>query len=257
MHRFLALVVVAYSSLLSAQSPPASSPQALTLAAGSIAAMTGGNAISDVTLTGSVAWNRAADSGSAMLRALGTGESRVDLALSEGTRTEIRDTQTGTPLGKWINPSNAVGNFTYQNCQTDAVWFFPALGSLAAGPNVVLSYIGQVTRNGKAVQHIQSFIYQANSTTGLSPSPQQLSTTDWYLDAATLLPVAVTFSAHPDNGAPQNLAVEVDFSNYQVFSGVAVPTHIQRYQSGNLMVDITVSAASFNTGIPLSVFTVN
>jgi hypothetical protein len=239
-----------------AQTPPTSDPQALSYAAQSVAAMVGNVSVSDVTLTGSVIWN-GSDTGTATLQALGTGESRMDLALTSGTRTEIRDAQTGAPLGQWINPNNASGQFAFQNCQTDAVWFFPALGSLAVGPNVVLSYIGQESRNGGTVQHIQSYVYQANSPAGMSPTPQQLSSMDFYLDVTTLLPVAVTFNAHPDSDATTNLLVEVDLSNYQTVSGATVPMHIQRYQQGTLMVDVTVANASFNTGISLSVFAVN
>jgi hypothetical protein len=240
--------------IASAQNRPASDPQALSYAAQSIAAMTGNVSISDVTLTGNVTWN-GSETGTATLRALGTGESRMDLALTSGTRTEIRDAQTGVPLGKWIAPNNASGDFAYQNCFTDAVWFFPVLGSLAAGPNVVLLYIGQETRNEAAVQHIQSYVYQSGQSS--SPTPQQLSTTDFYLDAATLLPVAAVFNAHPDNDMSTNLSVEVDYSNYQAIGGVTVPTHIQRYLQGNLLVDVTISSASFNTGLSLSVFAVN
>jgi len=180
----------------------------------------------------------------------------MDLALTSGTRTEIRDAQTGVPLGGWIAPNNASGYFASQNCLTDAVWFFPVLGSLAAGPNVVLSYVGLETRNGESVQHIQSYVYQSNPL-GLTPSPHQLSTMDFYLDATTFLPAAVTFNAHPDSSAATNLLFEVDFSNYQTISGMVVPMRIQRYQQGNLMVDVVVTGAAFNTGLSLSIFTVN
>jgi hypothetical protein len=242
----------------SAQNPPASDPQALAYAAQSIAAIVGSVSISDVTLTGTATWygSGGTDTGTANLQAVGTSESRMDLALTAGTRTEIRDAQTGVPLGQWIAPNTTSGNYASQNCWTDAVWFFPALGSLAVGPNVVLSYIGPTTWNGESVQHIQSYVYQANQS-GLSPSPQQLSTMDFYLDATTLLPAAVTFNAHPDSNANANLIVEVDFSNYQAVSGVVVPMHIQRYQQGTLMVDVVLTGASFNTGLPLSLFTVN
>jgi hypothetical protein len=255
MRCLLAFAVFASSSLLLAQNPPASNPQALALATQSIAALTGGNAISDVTLTGNVAWNGGADSGTATLRAVGTGESRMDLALPSGTRSEIRDAQTGVRVGQWVNPNSASGKIAYQNCQTDAVWFFPALGSLGAGPNVVLSYTGQETRNGRAVQHLRSYVYQSNPPPGVSP--QQLSGVDFYLDVTTLLPIAITFNAHPDKDASTNLLIEVDFSNYQSMSGVQVPMHIQRYSQGDLMVDVTVTGASFNTGLPLSDFAIN
>jgi len=238
----------------SAQNPSASNPQALSYAAQSIGAMLGSVSISDVTLTGTVTWN-GSDAGTASLRALGTGESRVDLALASGTRTEIRDVSTGLPRGQWVSQSGVAGPIAYHNCATDAVWFFPALGSLAAGPNTVLSYVGQESRNGATVQHLQSYIFQSRRTSGVSW--QQLSTTDFYLDATTLLPVAITYNAHPDNDATTNLAVEVDFSNYQTINGVAVPMRIQRYLQGSLLVDVTVSTASFNTGLTLSTFAIN
>lgn len=254
-------IVIIISTLLvlvrlaAGQNPPASDPQALSYAAQSISAMVGSVSISDVTLTGSVTWN-GTDTGTATLRALGTSESRIDLTLTSGTRTEIRDSQTGAPLGQWLAPNNASGSFASQNCWTDAVWFFPVLGSLAAGSNVVLSYVGQETWNGESVQHIQSYAYQPTQS-GVTPSPQQLSTIDFYLDSTTLLPSAVTFNSHPDGNAGANLLIEVDFSNYQTISGVLTPTHIQKYQQGNLLVDITVSGATFNTGLSLSTFGVN
>jgi len=125
-------LLVIFSCAAFAQNPPASDPQAVSLAAQSIAALTGGTTIGDVTLTGNVTWNGTnPDTGTATLRALGSGESRMDLALTAGMRTEIRDAQTGVPLGQWTDPTNATGKFAFQNCWTDAVWFFPALGSLA------------------------------------------------------------------------------------------------------------------------------
>jgi hypothetical protein len=262
--RFSAVTLAAITLVCvsaSAQNQPASDPQALAYAAQSISALTGGITISDVTLTGNVTWTGGAgatsESGTATLLALGTAESNMSLILPDGTRTEIRDGQTGIPLGQWMNPNNTSGMFASQNCWTDAVWFFPALGSLAAGPNVVLSYMGQTTWNGGAVQHIQSYVYQPNPPPIPGPTPQQLSSMDFYLDATTLLPVAMTLNAHPDNNAGTNLLVEVDFSNYQTVSGVVVPMHIQKYQQGNLMVDVVATGASFNTGLSLSIFAVN
>jgi hypothetical protein len=250
---FFSVVLTCFAS--AQNQPPASDSQATAYAAQSIAALTGGTTISDVTLTGTVTWN-GSDTGTATLKALGTGESRMDLALTSGTRTEIRDAQTGASLGHWINPNNTSGAFALQNCQTDAVWFFPALGSLAAGSNVVLSYIGQETRNGSAVEHIQSYVYQPNSPT-IGPTPRQLSTMDFYLDATTLLPVATLFNAHPDGNAAATIPVEIDFTNYQAISGAAVSMHIQRYVQGTLVVDLTISAASFNTGLSLADFQIN
>jgi hypothetical protein len=252
------LIFVGSTFLFSQSQPPASDPQAVAFASRSISALTSGKAISDVTLTGNVTWSGGAvpETGTATLLASGTGESRMSLVLPSGTRTEIRDASTGVAQGQWTAESGKSGLFASQNCATDAVWFFPALGSLAAGPSVVLAYVGQETRNRAAVQHIQSFLYQTNPS-GAGPSQQPLSTMDFYLDATTLLPVAVTFNAHPDNNASTTLSTEVDFSSYHVLNGVAVPTHIQRSLQGNVLVDITISGASFNAGLPLSDFAIN
>ena len=88
-----------FLSLAIAQNPPTSDPQALAFAAQSIASVTAGTGLNDVTLTGNVIWNGSnPDTGTATLKALGAGESRIDLALTSGARTEIRDAQTG-PCG--------------------------------------------------------------------------------------------------------------------------------------------------------------
>jgi len=252
-HCFFVLSLLASSVLLYSQQPQ-SDPQAVAIAAQAVAALTGGIPVSDLTLTGNVTWSGGSEpeSGTVTLLALGTGESRMNLSLPDGTRSEIRDASTGVDLGEWISQSGASGLFAPQNCATDAVWFFPALGSLAAGSNVVLLYVGQEIQNGVAVQHIQSYVYQLGS-----PIAQQWSTMDFYLNATTLLPVSIAFNAHPDGNTSSNLPIQVSFLNYQIFSGFVVPTQVQRSLQGNVLIDMAISGATFNTGLPLSDFTIN
>ena len=165
----------------------------------------------------------------------------------------MRDVQTGVSAGGWRG-SNRAGGLAFHNCQTDAASFYHLLGSLAASPKVVLSYQGKEVRNGTEVQHLHSNANQAGQV--FAPGMQQLSAMDFYLDAATHLPVATTFNVHPDNDALTNLPTEVDFSDYRLMNGVMVATHIRRYQQGNLMLDLEVAGASFNSGLPLSLFAV-
>jgi hypothetical protein len=236
---------------------PSTNTNPVTLAAQSIVALTGGNPLTDVTLTGQATWIAGSDTetGTATLLAVGTGESRMDLILSSGTRTEIRDAQTGVRLGEWIAQTGTTGMFARHNCQTDAVWFFPALTSLSGGTNVVFSYVGAVTRNGENVQHIQGTVYQTSSNSSIPLL--QLSVMDFYLDATTLLPSAITFNAHPDNNMLGNIPIEIDFSNYEVINGFNVPMHIQKYMQGTLAIDLTLSGSTFNTGVSLSNFVIN
>ena len=56
-----------------------------------------------------------------------------------------------------------------------------------------------------------------------------------YLDGTSLLPVAFhILNVHPDNDASTNIALEIDFSNYQVVNGVQIPMHVQRLISGGV-----------------------
>ena len=93
------LLVFVFSRFVFAQSPPASDPQALGYAAQSIAALIGGVTVSDVTLTGSVTRiaGSEADTGTATLLAKGTTESRVDLQLTGGSRSDILNGSSGFP----------------------------------------------------------------------------------------------------------------------------------------------------------------
>ncbi len=248
----LSLLVAFFAS---AQNLPVSDPQALSLAAQSLAAMTGATAVSDVTLTGNVTWVAGSDmeTGTGAFLAKGTGESRVDLTLSGGKRSDIRNSSNGVPQGAWIWNGGASSAYALHNCWTDATWFFPALTSLAASdPSIVLSYVGLESRSGAYVQHLHSYRYAGNS----AALTKQWSTMDFYLDAASLLPFAVMFNVHADNDANINIPVEVDFSNYQLSNGFQVPTHIQKYLQGGLVLDFVVTGVVVNSGLPDSEFSI-
>lgn len=253
---FLHFLVVFASStcLLSQNQRPVSDPQAVRLAQQAIAMLAQGVALQDVTLTGTVtrSLGSSAESGTVTLSALGSGESRMDLFLPSGTRAEIRDGSSGAPRGKWISPDGTSGPLASHNCWTDAAWFFPVLGSLAAGPNIVLSYIGQESRNRAKVYHIQSHVYQPDQTAPVGP--EQWSTIDFYLDSATLLPVSMVFKTHADDDVNVDIPIEIRFDNYQSMGGVLVPSNIQ--QIGSVTLDVVVTSAAFNSGLSNCLFSV-
>ena len=153
--RCLALAVVVFITApwalaqSASSAPVASDPQAVSLAKQSVAALTSGATIADVTVTANVISTSGSDdeNGTGTFSAKGTGESRVDLILSTGTRTEIRDSQTGSPKGAWLHDNQNSRAINQRNCTTDAVWFFPALTSLGGRPDRLLKYVGQETRN--------------------------------------------------------------------------------------------------------------
>ena len=256
---FLVLVLVAIPGLVLAQSQPTSDPTALAFASQSIMAMTGGNPVSDVTLTGNSTWIAGSDNetGAATLYAKGT-ESRIDLNLTGGTRTDIRNDFGTYPQGTSVVGSGTQQTWALHNCWINASWFFPALSVLAAtsDPTVILKYVGQETRNGTLVQHIQSFRYISATRPIITTVTQSVSTMDIYLDAGSLLPIAFVFNVHADDDAATNIGVEIDFSNYQAVNGIQVPFHVQKLISNGLALDLVVSSAVFNSGLSDSLFAV-
>jgi hypothetical protein len=239
----------------------AQNPTAVTLAAKSIALLSGTVQIADITLTGTATRIAGSDTGSgtATLKALGTSSSRMDLSLSDGTFSEIRTSPNGTPQGQWLAPNSSYDNMATHNCLTDAAWFFPALTVLSQTSNQSLSiaYVGQQTKNGISVQHLQFAFSSGTQIPGIGDPLLTLSSTDVYLNSSSLVPVAFVFNTHPDNNALLNIPVEVDFSNYQAVNGVQVPFHIQRFVNGSLFLDITVQSASVNSGLTVSAFSSN
>jgi hypothetical protein len=119
-------------------------------------------------------------------------------------------------------------------------------------PAYVFKYIGQEQHGGMAVQHIRVFQIVPKDTGGIF---QWLSTMDFYLDVNTNLPDAIATNTHPDNNMGTDIALEVRFASYQTINGVMVPLHFQQIFNGDVVLDITVTNAVFNTGLPDSLFT--
>jgi hypothetical protein len=231
---------------------------AILLAQKSVVALTGGNPVSDVTLNANLTSIIGADyeTGTATFQAKGMDESRVDLNLSNGgTRSDVRNVASGSPSGAWGTNGSPSTSYASHNCWTDAAWFFPALTSLAqsANQNFVFKYIGQEQHGGVNTQHVRS--YQLPPS-GFKNSPiSSLTTMDFYLDAVSLLPIALGFNAHPDNAMETNLPVEINFANYRPVNGVQVAFHFQKVFNGLVVLDVTVSSAAFNSGLAEALFT--
>ena len=261
MHRLAVIVLLPLSAACTlaqvTQSTSSSDPLAVSLAQKSVAVLTGGASVSDVTLSANVisVLGSGNETGTGTLEAKGTGESRVDLSLSGGSRSDVRNIANGGPAGAWSKNGSAATAYAQHNAWSDAAWFFPASSSLSqtATPQFVFSYIGQEQHNGATVQHIST--YQLPPS-GLSNSPiARLSAMDFYLDSVSYLPVAVAFNLHSDTNMGIDIPVEIRFANYQLVSGVQVPFHFQRLLNGSLVLDVTVTSAAINTGLQDSLFT--
>jgi hypothetical protein len=257
MRRFVvaSVLFLALGSASHAQNPTSDS-QAISLAQQALNALTGGAAISDVTLTANVTSILGSDyeTGTATLKSEGTNESRVDLNLStSGIRSDVRNLANGTPGGAWETNGTPATAYAAHNCWTDATWFFPALSSLTqtANQNFVFKYIGLEQHGAVSTQHIQ--VSQV-PTQGTPPTIQVLSAMDFYLEQTSLLPVAIAFEQHPDDDMSATISSEIEFADYRNSNGIQVPFHVQRMLNGGVVLDVLVTSAAFNTGLPDSLF---
>jgi hypothetical protein len=253
----LAALAVCMTLALRAQTP-ISDPQAVALAQQSMLALTNGAVMTDITLQGTATEliGSAQSTDNVTFMAKNYGESHFD---SESLDLhEIRTVDASmNPSGETIASGNASPLPVY-NQWTDAAWFIPELSSVGAtaSPNVIARYIGQESFYGNSVQHLQFQRYMPGQTDFETNLIAQLSTMDVYLDATSFLPIAFRFNSHPNDDLSTNLPVEVDFSAYQQFGGLFVPTHVQKWLSGNLVLDITFTNVAVNAGLPDSDFAV-
>lgn len=223
---FLPLVLIA--QFATAQQTVTSTPQGPSLLQQSLAALTGGQSITDVTLSGTVERIAGSDdeTGTSTLKAISGDAGRVDLSLPSGQRSEILNGTTTPPAGSWSGLDGFSHPIAYHNLLTDSAWFFPVFGiaNKLSTAGYVATYIGQETHNGQPVQHIS--VSQTSSVPDAPGAPtfQHLTQVDFFLDSTTLLPAAIAFNIHPDNDAGLDLPVEVRFSDYRLVSGLRCPT---------------------------------
>jgi hypothetical protein len=225
----------------------------------SLAQLTGTQSISDVTVSCAVRRITGSDdeSGTAVLKALSSGASRVDLTLPSGPRSEIRNLSNPIPAGAWSGPDGVSHAMAFHNLQTEPAWFSPAIAitRVLSSSGYVTTYIGQEIRNSATIQHVALYLPSATSA-DVAPLLQHLTQIDLYLDSSTLLPVAMTFAIHPDNNALLDIPVEVRFSDYRAVNAAQVPFRVQQFINNSLFLDFQAQSTIVNTGLAASTFSV-
>src|SRR6266571_2906296 len=212
-----------------------------------LGALAGTTSLADVTLTGTARRIAGSDdeTGTAVLKALATGEARMDFSFPSGQRSEVRTNSNDLPAGTWTGPDGKVHPQSEHNLMTDSSWFFPALtlAKLVASQAAVITSAGQDFKGGSSVAHLTATQQFPDVPADLAPLMQHVSQMDLFLDAKTLLPAVLDFNAHPDDNMLLDIPIEVRFSDYRAVNGVQVPFHIQRYLNNSLILDIQLQTA--------------
>ncbi len=249
-------LVVLIASLAAGQNLPANSVGARAVAAQSVFAITKGNPVADVTLSGSITSLSGSDTqtGLGVFQARGLTDSRIDLNLGDYKKTEIRQSSGGYPLGAWIDKTGKAAKFAYHNSLTSSAWFFPALSCLAqsSNPSFAFTDLGPDNRDGLSTRHLRVLQVAGNDP----PQLAKLTATDVYLDPVSLLPLAIAFSTHPDDDMNTDISVEIRFADYRPINGILIPFRFQRMLNGSLVLDVTVSNVVLNSGLPDALFNV-
>ncbi len=216
-----------------------------------MAALTHGAVVTDAKLQANVNYVAGSDeeSGPATLEALGHLESLVVLNLSGGQRRQIQNGAQAASTG----PDGQQQLAPLHNSLSPAPWFFPALlvEGIIQDPAYSVTYAGVEDLNGASAHHFNAVRTPAGlGDPGTMALLLQLSAFDLYIDAGSFLPVALAFNVHPGNNALEDVPVTIQLSGYQNAGGVMTPFHIQKFLQRTLLLDISVTSAVTNSGLP-------
>ncbi|MGE0407521.1 MAG: hypothetical protein AB7O65_14600 [Candidatus Korobacteraceae bacterium] len=188
---FLLALMAASASGYAQESQNPSEQTAFSLVTQSREVLTGGTAVADLTLRGSVNLPKGEElaTGIVVLKVKGTHHARLEISAGENSRSEIRS----NILGEWIGADGEAHRMALHNTLGPAAWFAPhALLEAMATSDAVVSYIGKETRNGINVEHIRSKRQFPRSLSSLPveiqqriPDISQFSVVDLFLDAQT------------------------------------------------------------------------
>lgn len=235
----------------------------------SLAALTSGVKITDVTLTGTstVAGVPGPLSGSVTLTATAGGGAQLVFVAPDGTHTDTRNFSAGSRAGNFSGPGSIAGNIPPQSLPgIHPAWFLPAfiLAMGSSSSNFSASDMGQVARNGVAVRHLAAWLQPPGVAPQFQASLQQLTEQDLYLDPTSLLPVSMTLHVRAFNSnnpnvpfrpiatAPVEVLEEVRYSEYRAVQGIPIAFHIQILMGAMLVDDIQISSATINTGATIA-----
>lgn len=239
-----------------------SSPQPEGLLQQSLLAQTGGQPITDVTVSGTATFAGQAQGAPVTMTALANGTTKVVFDMPTGTETEVWSNPHGTGVITGSGPSGSVtqaegGSITMPS----PGWLSPALlMQLLSSGGYSSSYVASEKQDQIALQHILAWeAPQASSLPKLIA--EQRGRTDLYINSAGLLASAVfqIRSYHKPGGKhrsfPPDLGPEeVRYSDYQLLQGRMIPFAIAVYIGDAPQapfINIAVSSVTFNTGVTI------
>jgi hypothetical protein len=238
MVRRCALTLALISALLSAQSAVDSS----ALISDAVSTSFNGRSVTDVRMEGTVITHFGVDDeGTFIFEATKTGRSKMSMNLVKLTRTETKTGVDEAAACWWSDSDGRTSDSSTHNCWSPGNWLFPILTFAEHKTNLS---IGRSEKSNTVVFAVNLQSKSSKTTNTVA----RLSRAEIEFDPATRLPLALRYNTHPEDDYSTDIPVEVTFSKYQPFEGVQLPTHIVKTMNGSTVLELSVTAVSFNTG---------
>jgi hypothetical protein len=260
---FLFLLLFSIQPIKSQQKSTTNSPpvvrdaQAVALLQRSYAAMGGENStnIRSVLMIGQISEERGTKqiTGNLTFKWGGPGNFRLDTAFDAYSHSEIVSGDRGAGIED--GESRRIPHHYLVNHPFKYIPIFSEV-SVWSDPNYSISYLGQEQVNGKATYHIHVEQYLPGLDTKMAALWSKLSSTELYLDAASLFLVKRSQEVPFYQDMGSTFLLEQYFSGYKVQSGVSIPLQISVYVHGQGMSEIQFNSVQLNVGVGASDFEV-
>jgi hypothetical protein len=212
--------------------------------------------VSSVQMTGTANWIFGSDqqSGTVTFQSNANGQGTMTLQLTAGSRIETQNAFSDSERQCTWSAVDAVAHVNAMHqCWLDAIWFLPQITmQIGAGAVDDVATVAQSPSVNTIRIHHERHIGGVRSVQ-TSQLISHLSVVDLDIDSSTGLPVQLSFAMHPDADAGLDIPVEIHYSAYSNFSGVTIPTHIQKFINHALVLDLQISTAQVQLAAPASV----
>lgn len=242
-------ISAAHAQTLTAQSPsaaPVRDSAAVTALTQAVAAMGGANAISAIQNARSQGTITPAPGSTTMaggfiwVNDFSGGGYEFRNEFQANGKTKVFASGHGNPA---FSNGNRVRKFFSHVSYAEPPYHLPAimLARELADPNSSIQMKGTAIVNGRPAIHIQTSVNTGPIETVLSPQ-------NWYLDAATGIPLRVEYRTPNTLDLMDYHLAAADFSNYKIVNGIAVPFTITAWEDGAVVSVATITGFAFNPG---------
>ncbi len=248
----LALLILPASApavLMNAQEEVRHDPQAVLVAAQSIAAM-GGSVPTTSVATGAIQLVEGSleETGTVRILTRGLRDSREELRTPTGFRGRVYARGVAADLS---DSGTKQGSLELAATSQTPNFPLPLLAAALQDADVAFEYVGQEEMDGSLTHHIRFW--------NTYPELKQLaeaSVRDLWIDALTGLPRKVAYDQREASGSAPTVHIEAHYSDYRNVGGVLYPFLIERIYNGTPWATIRIENVVLNTGLSDAEFAV-